>query len=215
MTLKEALRSPMLKRIWPWIFATFPAVVLLETQAIAPVGDHGLLFFKVIFLVPLLAAPFALVVLPVIALRRSVRSMALAWWIATVVYLPLAIGAVKVGDQIRRWGFRRLAERSAPLVTTIFRYDQKHGHPPASLDALVPEFLPAVPKTGIMAYPTYRYYAGDEARRFDGNPWVLVINTPSGGINFDQFMYFPLTNYPKRGYGGSLERIGDWAYVHE
>jgi len=37
----------------------------------------------------------------------------------------------------------------------------------------------------------------------------------SYGINFDQFMYFPKTTYPKTGDGGVLERIGDWVYVHE
>ena len=63
------------------------------------------------------------------------------------------------------------------------------------------------------AYPEYHY--STSSKDYLGNPWVLTIYTPSGGINFDQFMYFPLTNYPKTGYGGSLERIGDWAYVHE
>jgi hypothetical protein len=43
----------------------------------------------------------------------------------------------------------------------------------------------------------------------------LVVFTPSGAINFDQFMYFPNRNYPEQGFGGWIERIGDWAYVHE
>ena len=56
---------------------------------------------------------------------------------------------------------------------------------------------------------------GEEAHKWDDNSWVLYIDTPSGGINFDMFMYFPNQNSPKTGYGGVLERIGDWAYVHE
>jgi len=28
-------------------------------------------------------------------------------------------------------------------------------------------------------------------------------------------LYFPKKDYPEKGYGGSLERVGDWAYVHE
>jgi hypothetical protein len=47
------------------------------------------------------------------------------------------------------------------------------------------------------------------------NAWVLYVDTPRAGINFDQFIYLPLTNYPPRGFGGRLERLGDWAYVHE
>lgn len=69
-------------------------------------------------------------------------------------------------------------------------------------------------QTPACAYPNYEYHVGKPAGCFE-NPWVLVVFTPSGGINFDQFMYFPLQNYPEHGYGGWLERIDDWAYVHE
>ena len=67
----------------------------------------------------------------------------------------------------------------------------------------------------MAAYPEYKYLSGEKVKDYDGNPWVLYVFTPSGGINFDQFLYFPLQNYPSHGYGGSLERIGNWAYVHE
>jgi len=112
-------------------------------------------------------------------------------------------------------GFGKLAERSAPLVKSIYDYEAKYGNAPENLEALVPEFIPSVPNTGMAAYPDYYYMVGERARKWDGNPWILYVETPSGGINFDKFMYFPNQNYPKRGYGGSLERIEDWAYVHE
>ena len=110
--------------------------------------------------------------------------------------------------------FHSLAERSKPMVNAIRAYEQKHGNPPDSLDALVPEFIPFVPTTGIGAYPKYDYSVVTNAD-YGGNPWIITIFTPSGGINFDQFMYWPLTNYPAKGYGGWIERVGDWAYVHE
>lgn len=78
---------------------------------------------------------------------------------------------------------------------------------------MVPEFLERIPKTGMGTYPDYKYWTGSDS--FDGNPWALIVSAPSGPLNFDQFMYFPLTNYPATGYGGWLERVGDWAYVHE
>lgn len=61
----------------------------------------------------------------------------------------------------------------------------------------------------------HRLRRGHDSERWDDNPWVLYVYTPSGGINFDKFLYFPLQNYPSNGYGGVLRRIGDWAYVHE
>jgi hypothetical protein len=66
------------------------------------------------------------------------------------------------------------------------------------------------------AYPDYEYLAGTEAKsRFHGNPWVLWVDTPSGGINWDMFIYYPRQNYPTYAHGGSLERVKQWAYVHE
>jgi hypothetical protein len=111
--------------------------------------------------------------------------------------------------------FHELSNRSEPLVQVIKTYESKYGTPPPSLESLVPEFLPQVPQTGIGAYPEYGYKVGRQAQEYAKNDWCLIVDTPSGGINWDIFIYFPDQNYPKFGYGGVLERVGDWAYVHE
>ena len=108
-----------------------------------------------------------------------------------------------------------LAQRSRPLVKAILSFETKYGKPPEQLEQLVPDFLSAVPNTGIGAYPTYEYTTIADKAVYEGNPWILKVQTPSGGINWDMFMYFPKQNYPKTGYGGMLEPIEDWAYVHE
>jgi hypothetical protein len=215
MTLADALRSRVLKKTWPWIWSSLPVLVLLQYQAVAPVGHWSLLFVELPYFLGILASAMAVVVLPFLLLRRGSRMLVFAWLIAAMAYLALAVGGLIVGSCVRSWGFGRLAARSAPLVSAIRAYADANGHPPSALGELVPGYLARVPQTGIMAYPEYQYFVGIEAARYDTNPWVLVVHTPSGGINFDQFMYFPLQNYPTRGYGGSLVRIRDWAYVHE
>ena len=215
MTLAEALKRPSLRRTWPWILSSFPILLLLQYQAVAPIGHWSLLNLQLPFLLAMPVAACAVVVLPLLLLRRSTRMLVLAWLIAALVYLPLALGGVFLGHRIRQWGFDQLALRSTPLVSAIHSYAEARGQPPSALADLVPAYLPRVPGTGMMAYPDYRYRVGTDAQEHDNNPWVLVIDTPSGGINFDQFMYFPLQNYPERGYGGVLVRIRDWAYVHE
>jgi hypothetical protein len=95
-------------------------------------------------------------------------------------------------------------------------YEQTHGKPPVSLDVLVPEYLPAIPNTGMGAYPEYRYTLVTESGQQDGNHWVISIFTPTGIVDFDEFFYYPLQNYPSHRWGGNpVERIGDWAYMHE
>jgi len=129
-----------------------------------------------------------------------------------MAFLVAFIFAAPLGKSVRMSAFRRLTERSKPLIGAIHAFEQKYGHPPESLQALLPEFMPSVPATGMGAYPDYRYSATDN--EYQGNPWTIRVYTPEG-MDFDQFMYFPLTNYPETGFGGWLERVGDWAYVHE
>lgn len=47
------------------------------------------------------------------------------------------------------------------------------------------------------------------------SPWELRVPCSLGLLNWDVFFYWPTKAYPRRTYGGRVERIGDWAYVHE
>ena len=47
------------------------------------------------------------------------------------------------------------------------------------------------------------------------SPWELRIECSNGILNWDVFFYWPTKDYPQNIYGGSTERIGEWAYVHE
>ena len=47
------------------------------------------------------------------------------------------------------------------------------------------------------------------------SPWELRVDCPIGFLNWDVFFYWPTQNYPDGIYGGAIERIADWAYVHE
>ena len=120
------------------------------------------------------------------------------------------------GRKIRMAGMESCGRRAQPLITAIGQYEIDHDLPPAYLDDLVPDYLPNVPSTGMMAYPEFDYHSGvDAEEEYAGNSWALSIFTPNVGINFDRMLYFPNQNYPDEGYGGWLEMIGDWAYVHE
>ena len=189
------------------------SVPAAEWAAVAPNGTEMALWYVMLLVFPALASVPTFFVELVGLLFRRVRPYAALLSICSLVFIVAFIVSLRAGDRIRMGAFARLAERSKPLVAAIRAYEEKHGRPPKSLAALVPDFLANIPSTGMGAYPEYRYKVPTNSH--EGNPWVLYVFTPSGGINFDQFMYFPLTNYPKVGYGGWLERVGDWAYVHE
>jgi hypothetical protein len=50
---------------------------------------------------------------------------------------------------------------------------------------------------------------------YEGNEWILEVRASNGVMNWDSFLYFPNQNYPSAGYGGVVERMGEWAYIHE
>jgi len=45
--------------------------------------------------------------------------------------------------------------------------------------------------------------------------WELRVHCSIGFLNWDVFFYWPTQDYPDGIYGGAVERIADWAYVHE
>ena len=182
----------------------------------ARIGTTFFLWGQLIYLVPLLAAVLALPVLVICLFFRRTRRLSFVFLMVSALYISSCIGGIILGHKTRMAGMRSFAQRSQFLINAISSYERDHSAPPHSLEDLVPEYLPAVPNTDMMAYPEYCYHAGNEAREhYADNPWALSVFTPGGGINFDMMLYFPKQNYPDRAYGGRLERIDDWAYVHE
>jgi hypothetical protein len=72
----------------------------------------------------------------------------------------------------------------------------------------VPDHLPWVPGTGLPAYPKFDY------RRTGGEAFELSVFC-GDGFDFDRFVYWSSETYPDAMYGGFVQRIGKWAYVHE
>ena len=179
----------------------------------------GTMFFlwgQMIYLLPLMAGILAIPVLIICLFFQRTRQKASFFLLLSALFIPCCICGGILGLKTRMASMRAFAQRSEPLIAAISDYERDHSTPPRTLDDLVPDYVLAVPSTGMMEYPEYRYHAGDDAKEeFADNPWALYVFTPSAGINFDRMLYFPNQNYPERGYGGVLVRVGDWAYVHE
>lgn len=179
-------------------------------------GTTFFLWCQIFYGFALIAAVLSIPVLSVLVFFKHNRARKLFFLLLSIVYIPCCVYGIYLGRGVRMSGMEAFAERSQPLITAIQEYELDHGAPPVALTALVPDYLPAVPNTGMSAYPEYEYFSGDKAREwYAGNPWAISVSTPSGWLNWDMMLYFPKQNYPKHGYGGGLERVGDWAYVHE
>ncbi len=193
--------------------AYFPFSEWISTTSI---GTCLFLWGQLIYLLPLICFAFAVPVLLVCLIPKSMRPQALRCLLVVILFVPCCLGGILLGSKTRTAGMQNFAQRSETLIAAIKKYEQDNSDPPESLNDLVPNYLPSIPSTGMMAYPQYEYHSGPEAReRYADNPWAISVLTPSGGINFDVMLYFPKQNYPTHGFGGSLQRIAEWAYVHE
>jgi hypothetical protein len=201
--------------LMPLLCAGVPIICIpaADWLAVSKHGNSALLDISLLFVLMAFAALICLLAALIgLAFARSRRVSALVSLCVTGYLVGLMVSA-GIGGRVRMNAFFNLSERSKPLVAAIVAFENEHGHPPENLQALVPKYLPSIPATGMGAYPKYDYLTS--ATNWYGNPWVLRVSTSLGVLNWDQFIYFPLTNYPATGYGGTLERIGDWAYVHE
>ena len=190
--------------------------VVANYYAVSANGSDILLWYTLPLVFPLVIALFAVVASLLLLPFRSKRRAAIRGLAIAAVYLAVGILCVAIGSKVRMRGFEELVDRSRPLISAVRRFEVENKRPPGTLADLVPKYLGAIPNTGMAAYPEYEYVTGDKAlENYDGNPWAVWVDTPSGGINWDILLYYPKQNYPQRGHGGSLERLKDWAYVHE
>lgn len=143
--------------------------------------------------------------------NKALRTLALS----TAVVAGSALG-VWLGPVHKMQRIRHVAAAAMPLVHALESFVEREHRTPQNLAELIPRYVLAVPSTGMGGYSEWEYVTGPQARElYDGNPWVLLVKTGGPGFNFDTLMYFPNQDYPAVGYGGSVERIGVWAYVYE
>lgn len=152
-------------------------------------------------------------------LTRVVRYIALMWlfnWLIFALYVPpITRHQLKLQRlwPMRRAGLQQAATRAQPLISAIEKFKRDNKRLPANLRELVPAYISAVPKTGMTAYPTF-LYQNDGYRKSYFQTYQLSVRT-GFGFAFDSFNYWREGNYPSEMYGGRVERIGNWAYVHE
>lgn len=189
-------------------------VVLSQSIALGPNGKTTWMW-QVDFVAGMIAF-WCVIMIPVSVYRllgSKQRRPATRTLLSSIAYCVVFYFAMREAIKIRKDAFHALAERSMLLVEAIEEYEKANNRPPPNLSALVPDYLPSVPSTGMGAYPLYRYVTG-QGDAPPGNTWSLEVFTPSGLFDFDRFLYYPNQNYESHPWG-VLEPMGRWAYLHE
>ena len=81
-----------------------------------------------------------------------------------------------------------IIDRAQPLIDAIQHYAKDMGHPPPTLDDLVPKYIAAIPGTGLDICPSYLYSVDMKSGR-----WSISVKL--GAIGFRHIAYSPSNDY--------------------
>jgi hypothetical protein len=157
-----------------------------------------------IFLLGAVALPLGVILF---ALSAPLRSSGLRRAAGYLIVLPLfyvvsMILAEPVEAHLRNRQLRAVAARGNEVVSAISVYQRAHGKPPASLQDLVPQYIPSVPATGMATFPAFRYMPSD------GGEWTLMTPVFVRGASYAYLEYRPSQRYEP-----TVERIDGWAFT--
>lgn len=161
------------------------------------------------FLSPVVVVPGCLIALCFSSSRRA-GLLSLLGFASTILCVPFLY---PIRFAFRSIAFDLLARRSRPLVAAIHAYETRHSEPPPHLLALVPEFLPEVPGTGMWSYPDFVYWVDRDAPQVRPD-WGLRVECSIGFLNWDEFIYSPRGNRHEAGFVQEKSHL-DWRYIHE
>ncbi|MFC1599272.1 hypothetical protein ACFL2W_00625 [Candidatus Omnitrophota bacterium] len=222
---KKIIRSIFLKELINplWTLACLPVIfhtayLLNEWYIVSAIGSgRGIIIRTVLFFGYGLLSLLFKVLLPfsVIGLfLRKTRKKSFIILIVSLMFLLCGFFSFHVGQGLRKHAFGKLAQRSTALIKAIGSFEDDHGYPPATLNRLIPEYIDAIPETGMGTYPVYKYLVGRGAEIRHNNPWVLYVEAPPGYLDWSNCIYYPRQNYPQADYFGVFEKVGDWGLLY-
>lgn len=167
---------------------------------------------------------------PVAALLVVIMLLVRSRWLlpGLVVLIGFAAGFL-VSPLVTQRAYRvrvrylmQVPKHAAPVISALHAYQQTHGMYPRALGALVPEYLPEIPHTGLAAYPEFDYALDDE------NNFTLRVRV-CVPAKFDYLEYNSAQDYSAYGTPGRIEEVlagrhrsdrfylmrGGWAFYAE
>lgn len=135
--------------------------------------------------------------------------------LACICFAGLWILSLRRAISLRRQAFVRASHAGDRIVRALAQYRNDKGEYPNSLEELVPAYVERVPYTGLIAYPTLDYAKDRNDNQAVAGSYDLRIWCSTLPVNFDRFLYWPSETYPDRIQDKPVERIRQWAYVHE
>lgn len=170
----------------------------------------ALLFVCPLLLLPAWWACAIAVLSGIIGLFSRFRQLALLVMTCCLIFITTYYVSAYFSSMVRRSNYIAAAVRGTEIVKAIFQYQEDHGAPPANLQQLSPAYIKGIPDTGLAVAPHFEYhFYGKNAPQ-----WELTLQQ-SDLPNADTLVYWPGANYPAYLPEGTIEKLGQWAFVHD
>jgi hypothetical protein len=116
-------------------------------------------------------------------------------------------------QHVRESWLAQAIQQADSIILALEAYRSRLGAYPPTLSALVPAYLPALPSTGMLAYPAFGYRVNSEVPNAT-SPYELRVEMPME-LNADVLVYWPGRVYPERLYDGAVTALDGWAYIRD
>jgi len=167
-------------------------------------------------LVSLLLVPFVLIAAPLTLFRKEYAKASLFIGVG-IGMLPGYLSLPRLVD----WRYSALTDaiqreeaHSKPLIQAIANYHQDRGVYPPVLEALVPKYLPQVPRTSFACYPNYQYLLPDpedEYDRYSGYHLRIPLGTM---MDYDDLNHWAPGNNPNP-FGKAGTAYDNWTFFDD
>lgn len=185
------------------LFGGGSSLAILLSVARAGCEDNVACKVGIAFVLGLIVGGLGLILLRVPRLRPFVI-LPTAACLATSVLLFFTVFPL---EPLREAAFRRLTRSAEPVAAAIRSFEERHATPPPTLDALVPEFLPELPRPTFWC-PSELVYSPQPPNDDSPRDWTLRLLT-ANGFSLD---YLPPPEAPFWLALGAT-RSGDWLHI--
>lgn len=118
--------------------------------------------------------------------------------------------AEAAGRAMRATAFELFTHRSDTLIRAIDAFVHDKGMPPRTLEALVPDYMAAIPTTGMATGPEY-YFAPERGPCSVNNTWHIWVSPHYPPL--ESLLYCPKRDYEKSAWGSMGKAVRDWFLV--
>lgn len=154
-----------------------PAVTIPGVRRVLACGAAIVVVDAFLLGLPMVAAPVMLWML-FIALPLTLRGKYAGVRAQRLRNIGIYIGAVVIAVAYINVNNNNARQRAGPVIAAVEAYQAKHRRYPETLEALVPQFLPAIPRA------RFTWMAGDYVyRNRDGMPYLMYSRIPPYSVS--------------------------------